>query len=56
MKRATGIGGIFFKAKDQKKMSRWYEKHLGLRPDAGGEAVMLGWRDFDYWKHCAPKA
>lgn len=30
MKRATGIGGIFFKAKDPKTLAAWYEKHLGI--------------------------
>lgn len=47
MKRVTGIGGIFFKAKDQKKMIEWYEKHLGLKQDPGGEGVGLRWRDLD---------
>jgi catechol 2,3-dioxygenase-like lactoylglutathione lyase family enzyme len=30
MKKVTGIGGIFFKCKDPKKMTAWYQKHLGL--------------------------
>ena len=30
MKRVTGIGGFFFKAKDPKALQAWYEKHLGL--------------------------
>lgn len=30
MKRVTGIGGIFFKCKDPKKMNEWYKTHLGL--------------------------
>jgi predicted enzyme related to lactoylglutathione lyase len=30
MKRVTGIGGIFFKSKDPKKITEWYQKHLGL--------------------------
>jgi predicted enzyme related to lactoylglutathione lyase len=29
-KRATGIGGIFFKCKDPKKIREWYAQHLGL--------------------------
>ena len=29
-KRATGIGGIFFKCKDPKAMRSWYRDHLGL--------------------------
>lgn len=30
MKRVTGIGGIFFKAKDPTALSAWYRDHLGL--------------------------
>jgi len=30
MKRATGIGGIFFKATNPKELAAWYEKHLGI--------------------------
>lgn len=30
MERVTGIGGIFFKARDPEKMSAWYREHLGL--------------------------
>ena len=29
-KRVTGIGGIFFKCKDPKKVREWYAQHLGL--------------------------
>lgn len=30
MKKVTGIGGIFFKCKDPKKITEWYKTHLGL--------------------------
>ncbi|WP_207765230.1 VOC family protein [Solitalea longa] len=30
LKKVTGIGGIFFKCKDPKKMRDWYETNLGL--------------------------
>ena len=30
MKKVTGIGGIFFKCKDSKKVTEWYKTHLGL--------------------------
>jgi len=36
MKKVTGIGGIFFKCKDPKKMTEWYEKHLGLTTNPYG--------------------
>jgi len=30
MEKVTGIGGIFFKARDPQRMSTWYKDHLGL--------------------------
>jgi glyoxylase I family protein len=30
MERVTGIGGIFFRAKDPKALKRWYQQHLGV--------------------------
>ena len=36
MKKVTGIGGIFFKSKDPKKMNEWYQKHLGLNTNPYG--------------------
>ena len=36
MKRVTGIGGIFFKSKDPKKITEWYHKHLGLATNPYG--------------------
>src|SRR5690349_24618916 len=30
MARVTGIGGIFFKARDPAALREWYRKHLGL--------------------------
>ena len=38
MKRVTGLGGIFFKAKDPKALYAWYGKHLGIEfaPDGSG--------------------
>lgn len=36
MKKVTGIGGIFFKCKDPKKVREWYKKHLGLKTNEYG--------------------
>ena len=36
MQRVTGIGGIFFKCKDPKKLREWYETHLGLNTNQYG--------------------
>lgn len=30
MKRVTGIGGVFFKAKDAPSLQAWYKRHLGI--------------------------
>src|SRR2546428_14139409 len=40
--RVTGIGGIFFKAKDPKALARWYREHLGLQID--GLVALFSWR------------
>jgi len=36
MKRVTGIGGVFFKSKEPKKLTEWYERHLGLKTNPYG--------------------
>jgi len=36
LKKATGIGGIFFKCKDPKKLREWYQKNLGLNTNQYG--------------------
>jgi len=38
MKRVTGIGGIFFKAKDAPAMHAWYKRHLGIDVQSWGGA------------------
>ena len=30
MKRVTGIGGVFFQAKDAAALQAWYKRHLGI--------------------------
>ncbi len=36
IKKVTGIGGIFFKCDDPKKLKEWYQMHLGLNTDQYG--------------------
>ncbi len=43
--RVTGIGGVFFKAKDPKKVQQWYAKHLGLPLDPAWGGWTWEWRD-----------
>lgn len=46
MKRVTGIGGVFFKARDPKALQAWYKQHLGIDvQDWGGTA--FSWSDAD---------
>ena len=42
MKRVTGIGGIFIKSADTKRMREWYQKHLGIDIAEWGGLVPLG--------------
>ena len=44
MKRVTGIGGIFFNARDPQALRAWYQRHLGIDvQDWGGTA--FPWTD-----------
>jgi predicted enzyme related to lactoylglutathione lyase len=44
MKRVTGIGGVFFQAKDPGALRAWYKRHLGIDvQDWGGTAFR--WTD-----------
>lgn len=44
MKRVTGIGGIFFKAKDAPALQAWYKRHLGIDVQAWG-GTAFNWTD-----------
>lgn len=44
-KRVTGIGGIFFKCKDPKKIREWYATHLGINTNNFG--AVFEWRQAD---------
>jgi len=46
MKRVTGIGGIFFKAKDPAAMHDWYKRHLGIDVQEWG-GTSFNWTDSD---------
>lgn len=39
MKRVTGIGGVFIKAQDPKKLGAWYKTHLGIDVQEWGGAI-----------------
>ncbi len=46
MKRVTGIGGIFLKAKDAPALRAWYQRHLGIDVQVWGGAAFT-WTDSD---------
>ena len=39
MQRVTGIGGVFFKAKDAPALHAWYREHLGIDVQPWGGAA-----------------
>jgi catechol 2,3-dioxygenase-like lactoylglutathione lyase family enzyme len=41
----TGIGGVFFKAKDPEGLTQWYRDHLGV--DVRGARTAFEWRERD---------
>ena len=45
MEKVTGIGGIFFKARDPEHMSAWYREHLGIQNEGG--YCMFQWREHE---------
>jgi predicted enzyme related to lactoylglutathione lyase len=44
MKRVTGIGGVFFKAKDPAALRAWYKNHLGIDVQTWG-GTAFRWTD-----------
>ena len=46
MKRVTGIGGIFFTAKDAPALQAWYKRHLGIDVQEWGGTAFT-WADAD---------
>jgi predicted enzyme related to lactoylglutathione lyase len=45
MAKVTGIGGVFFKSRDDgARLAAWYQQHLGMPLEAFGGAV-LRWPD-----------
>jgi len=40
MARVTGIGGVFLRSKNPKRLTAWYAEHLGFK-DCDGNRVDL---------------
>ena len=57
MARITGIGGMFFRARDPRLLAEWYERHLGVddiaktvwRQDAGPTIISPFAQDTGYF-------
>ncbi len=41
MKRVTGIGGIFYKSENPKKLMEWYDRHLGFNMHESDEVAVI---------------
>jgi catechol 2,3-dioxygenase-like lactoylglutathione lyase family enzyme len=45
--RVSGIGGVFFKARDSKTLGAWYRQALGIDIMAGAPFAKFPWRERD---------
>lgn len=45
--RVSGIGGVFFKARDPKSLAAWYRQSLGIDLAAGAPYALFRWRERD---------
>ena len=43
--RVSGIGGVFFKAKDPKSLAAWYQRALGVDLMQGAPYAAFRWRE-----------
>ena len=46
MEKVTGIGGLFFRAKDPAALSEWYQTHLGISSEPGSWTQSFGPTEF----------
>ena len=40
MQKVSGLGGVFFRAKDPTMLAKWYQEHLGINPLPQGPSDM----------------
>jgi len=45
----TGIGGVFFRARDPSALVAWYAEHVGVPVQPDGYVVFRGSRDAHVW-------
>ena len=50
MAKVTGIGGVFFKSRnDHKALAAWYQKHLGMELESWGGAILREHKAVTTW-------
>ena len=49
MERVTGIGGVFFRARDPESLVAWYAEHVGIPVQPDGYVVFDASRDSHVW-------
>jgi glyoxylase I family protein len=50
MEKVTGIGGLFFRARDPESLSRWYLTHLGIT------LTPTSYEEEPWWQEAGPTA
>jgi glyoxylase I family protein len=45
MEKVTGIGGLFFRAKDPTALGRWYQEHLGVTMTPSSYEELPWWQE-----------
>src|SRR5438128_7298153 len=50
MEKVTGIGGLFFRARDPEALARWYREHLGIAPTPSS------YEESPWWQEAGPTA
>ena len=50
MEKVSGIGGLFFRARDPASLGRWYCDHLGVTP------VPSNYEELPWWQEAGPAA
>jgi glyoxylase I family protein len=48
MEKVTGIGGLFFRAKDPEALGRWYQEHLGVT------MTLSSYEELPWWQEAGP--
>jgi glyoxylase I family protein len=44
MEKITGIGGLFFRSRDPKALTAWYETHFGIKPPGSDYSEGSWWQ------------